>query len=248
MPGGDAQSRLFHVGGAAYSAAEIIRVIGEYLTPERRARIAAVVAERTRSVVPVLEGLYDHGNVCAVMRTAEALGYQALHIVDLQEKFKVANRVTQGAEKWIDLHRWATTRACVVCLRARGYRIAAMCMEDAQPIDAYPFDAPTALFFGGERDGVSRELLDDADARLVIPMPGFTRSFNISVAAGVALHHIREARIRVLGRHGDLDDAEQAALTAAYYLRSVEHAAQLLSRHGPPEVSRAVPSLDDTPS
>lgn len=236
MPSGFPYTGLFRVGGAAYSAAEIIRVLGAYLTPERRDRITAVIAARILSIVPVLEGLYDHGNVCAVIRTAEALGCQTLHVIDLQAKFKIANRVTQGAEKWIDVHRWATTRACTACLRAQGFRIAAMCMEDALPIDSYGFDAPTALVFGGERDGVTRELLERADARLVIPMPGFTRSFNISVAAGLALYYARQARLRALGRSGDLDDAEREALTAAYYLRSVEHAKHLLSaaRRGSP--------------
>jgi len=229
MPGGFPYTGHLRAGGAAYPAAEIIRVLGGYVTAERRARIAAVAAERICSVVPVLEGLYDHGNVCAVIRTAEALGYQTLHVIDSQEKFKLANRVTQGAEKWIDVRRWATTRACLACLRAQGFRIAAMCMEDAQPIADYGVDAPTALVFGGERDGVTAEVLAQADVRLVIPMPGFTRSFNISVAAGIALYQARQARLRVLGRCGDLDEAQREALVAAYCLRGVEHAKHLLT-------------------
>jgi tRNA (guanosine-2'-O-)-methyltransferase len=84
------------------------------------------------------------------------------------------------------------------------------------------------VFFGNEREGVSDELLTAADARMVVPMAGFSKSFNISVAAALTLYHIRQDRIRRAGRHGDLSTGEQAILTAVYYLRSVEHAEAIL--------------------
>lgn len=229
MPARCPHTDTFQVGPRLYTAQEILDGLDEYVTEERRARMEAVVAGRTYSVVPVLEGLYDYGNISAVMRTAEALGCQALHIIDLQERYKLANRVTQGADKWLDICHWCNTRACVTWLRAHGYQIAAMCMEGARPIAECPFDAPTALVFGSEHSGVTRELMELADTRVVIPMPGFTRSFNISVAAALALYHARNERLRASGRHGDLSEAERRALTAAWYLRSVPHAAKLLA-------------------
>lgn len=228
MPNRFPHTGPFHIGGGCFTAAEIIQILDEYLTSERRTRIAEVIDGRTYTVAPVVEGLYDQGNVSAVMRSAEALGYQSLHIAETQENFKIANRVTQGADKWLDVCRWATTRGCVTWLRAHGYRVLAMCMDDARPIAEVEFETPAALCFGSERDGVSTELLELADGRVVIPMPGFTRSFNISVAAGLALYHVREWRLRELGRPGDLTREERESLTAAYYLRAVEHGEKLL--------------------
>ncbi|HDP35259.1 MAG TPA: hypothetical protein ENN29_09145 [Candidatus Hydrogenedentes bacterium] len=75
-------SEPFEFGGRAFTAAEIIAALAPVLLEERRRRIDAVIAERTYSVAPVLEGLYDLGNVSAVLRSAEALGFQAVHIVD----------------------------------------------------------------------------------------------------------------------------------------------------------------------
>lgn len=230
-------------GGHLFEPAEVIRILAPYLTPGRLARIEAVLAERTYAAVPVLEGLYDRGNVSAVIRTAEALGYQAVHIVELQDAFKEANRVTQGADKWLDIHRWDTTRACVACLRARGYRIVAMCMEDAQPIGSLAFDTPTALCFGSEKDGLSPELLERADARAVIPMGGFTRSFNISVAAALTLYHVREDRARRPGRHGSLAPAEHEMLLARYCMLSQGNAGHILRRDAERNAAQA-PRLD----
>ena len=180
MPSRFIHPEPFEIGGHQYAAAEIIDGLTPYLTPERRKKIERVVAERTYSVVPVLEGLYDRGNVSAVLRSAEALGYQAVHIIELSEKFKKAKRVTQGAEKWLDIRTWERTSDCLKHLRACGYRILAAHVEDAQPITEISFAEPTALFFGNEHGGLTAEVLQDADAHVVVPMAGFTRSYNIS--------------------------------------------------------------------
>ena len=218
----------FEIGGHRYAAAEIIEGLTPYLTPERREKIDRVVAARTYSIVPVLEGLYDRGNVSAVLRSAEALGYQAVHLVELSEKFKKANRVTQGAEKWLDIRSWERTADCLEHLRARGYRILAAHVEDAQPITEISFAEPTALFFGNEREGLTAEVLEEADAHVVVPMAGFTQSYNISVAAALALYHIYRDRTERLGAHGDLSEDERRCLTASYYLRCVDYAENVL--------------------
>ncbi len=217
----------FNIRGTLFSAKEILERLGPLLTEERRARIDEVIAGRTYTIVPVVEGLYDRGNVSAVIRSAEALGYQALHVVDTSEKYKEANRITQGADKWLDVVVWKDTLDCVRHLKRRGYRVAATCFEGAVPLDTLDWRQPTALVFGNERDGVSERLLDAADDRVMIPMTGFSRSFNISVAAALALYHLREARNRS-GGHGDLDPATRRSLTASYYLRALPAAHRIL--------------------
>jgi len=218
----------FAIGGEAFTAQEIIAGLTAVLMPERLQRIQDTVAGRTYTVVPVTEGLYDRGNVSAVIRSAEAMGYQALHIVDSSEAFMEARRVTQGAEKWLDIEVWKDTPSCVEHLKSLNYRILATHFENARPIGDVDFDTPTALFFGNERDGLSDTLLSLADERMVVPMSGFTRSFNISVAAALCLYHIQQDRIARRGQHGDLTESERARLTASYCLRSVPHAEGIL--------------------
>lgn len=224
----------FIIQGIPFSAKEIITRLDPMLTPGRRQRIRQTIANRTYTIVPVMEGLYDRGNVSAVLRSAEALGYQAIHIVESAKNFKKANRVTQGAEKWLDIRTWDATAPCVEHLRAHGYRILATHFDNPRPIHEIDFTQPTAIFFGNEKDGVSDELLSKADDRIVIPMLGFSRSFNISVAAALILYHVYQDRSRRQGYHGDLSEEQQLHLTASYYLRSVEHAEGiLLQRHDP---------------
>ena len=220
----------FMLDGRGYAAEEIIRGLEPFLTEHRRERIRQVVAGRTYSIVPVVEGLYDRGNTSAVLRTAEALGYQSVHIIELLTRFKEANRITQGADKWLDVVTWSATVECIGHLRSRGYRILAAHTADARPIHEMDFSQPAAVCFGNEKEGISTTLLDRADERVIVPMSGFTQSFNISVAAAVSLYHIAEDRRRRLGRHGDLSEHEQQCLVAAYYLRCVPEPAHILHR------------------
>ena len=62
-------------GGVEWNSAQIMNALAEYVTEERRDKIASVVAGRTRHLAVVVEGLVNTGNVSAVMRTAEALGF-----------------------------------------------------------------------------------------------------------------------------------------------------------------------------
>ncbi len=218
------------IDGIPHEPAAVIAALESQVTERRRKAIARVVADRTWNVVSVLEGIYDFGNINAVMRSAEALSFQRMHAIETVADYKEANRVAQGAEKWIDLVRWKTTSDCVAHLKGKGYRILATSLEGAEPIGDYAFDQPTALVFGNERAGVTDEMLEAADGCVRIPMAGFTQSFNISVAAALCFYHIRQDRIARLGAHGDLSPEEQEHLIASYYARHVTTAPAIMRR------------------
>ncbi|MBS1970845.1 MAG: RNA methyltransferase [Bdellovibrionales bacterium] len=206
----------------------VLQHIGPLLTAERRQKIDRVVAGRNFETAVVLEGIYDRGNISAVMRTAEGLGYANFHVVETQEKFKEANRVTQGADKWVEVQKWKQSKDCIQALRDQGYRICVTTLEASKPIAEIDFSGKTALVLGNERDGVSREMIDAADERMIIPMPGFVQSFNISVAGALCLYHIMQDRIRRTGSNADLTPKEQEILKALYYMRTQDSAADYL--------------------
>lgn len=218
------------VGSLNVTAEQVLELAAPYLTESRRARIDAVVENRTYSVVPVMENIYDRGNISAVMRSSEALGFQAAHVIELSERFKEANRVTKGADKWLDVVRWKSTAACVNDFKKRGYKIYATHLEAAVPIGEVDWSQPSAIVFGNEKDGVSKQMLEMADQRVIIPMMGFVQSFNISVAAAISLYHIYQDRVRRLGRHGDLTEDEKSVLRALYCLRAAKNPERLLKR------------------
>ncbi len=219
-------SDTIQVGDVRASVDQILR-LGEHLTDERRARLEEVVAKRSLHMVSVLENIYDRGNVSAVMRSAEAFGFLAMYLVDPPGgKFKAANRVTKGAEKWLDVRPHASAAKAVVDLRARGYQIWATDLNTQHTIDTLDWTKPIAIVLGNEKDGVSQEMRDLADGTFRIPMLGFSQSFNISVAAAL-IYYRAYLETRAL-TNAELSETERRQVTANYYLRCFDNPEAIL--------------------
>jgi tRNA (guanosine-2'-O-)-methyltransferase len=219
----------FAASGQALKAREVLELLAPYLTAERQERIRTAVESRTCNVVPVIENIYDRGNISAVLRSSEALGFQCAHVIETGEKFKSSNRVTQGADKWLDVRRWKSTLECTKELKRQGFQIMATHLDSrARDIGEIDFTNPTAIVFGNEKDGISPEMIAECDQTIIIPMRGFVQSFNISVAAAIALYHIFMERSRKLGNQGDLSDAQKEILRADFSLRSSKNPERLL--------------------
>jgi tRNA (guanosine-2'-O-)-methyltransferase len=197
------------------------------LTPERQARIERVVASRLRSVTVVMDRLIDAHNTAAIFRTAEGLGLAAAHVVQHENDDGGAHpRVTQDAHKWLDVQRHASGAQAAQALH--GFEVwAGHLDEKARPYDELPDDRPIALLFGNEHEGPSAETLRVCAGTFCIPMAGFTQSFNVSVAAGIALTRACERRRAYLRSDGDLDEAERAALKARFTLLAAKLARRL---------------------
>lgn len=209
----------------------VCEMIGPLLTAERRKKIDRVLLGRCQSVAVVLESIYDRGNISAVMRTAEAFGFINFHVIETQEKFKEANRVTQGADKWVEVQKWKNTKTCVESLKSKGFKICVTSLEASRPMSEVDWTQPTALVLGNEKEGVSQEMLALADERIIIPMTGFVQSFNISVAGALGLYHIFLERQKRNSKIGDLTESELEVLRAHYYLRTQDSARDILENH-----------------
>ena len=213
-----------------WSPEYIVNQLEQYLSEQRRNRIEEVINQRTHTVVPVIEGLVNSGNISAVMRSAEAMGFYHLHIIENNDHFKHSERTSKGAEKWLISQKWATTLDCVTYLHSQNYQVVVTHLDDtAIPIQEIDFTQPTAIVFGNEKSGASQKMLELADKRCIIPMMGFVESFNISVAAAIGFYHAYSDRIQRQGYHGDLTEEEKLKLKAIYYRRSVKQADRILS-------------------
>jgi tRNA (guanosine-2'-O-)-methyltransferase len=200
-----------------------------FLLPERKARIDAVVAQRTRTLTVVMEALADSQNTNALLRTAESFGVQEVHVVEgPQKRFDRNKKISQNADKWLEVVRWKDTASCLAALKARGFRIYATHLgEGSATLAELSFAEPVALVFGNEHAGVSEEAQRLADRVFAIPMRGFSQSLNVSVAAAICLARAVDRREVERGRHGDLTSVEAEALLAKFYALSVNQRARV---------------------
>jgi len=169
----------------------------------------------------VLERQTDIHNQMAVMRTAEAMGLVNVWLVDdaVQPQLPEFNKsVTKGAHGWLQLRHFDDTTSCIAALRTEGWEIWATDLAagavEATIDNLSPLPDKVAIVMGRESDGVSQEMLEEADKRVFLPMFGFTESFNLSVATGMILQRLFDICPEA---HGDLSDSEIADLRARWY-------------------------------
>ena len=96
-----------------------------------------------------------------------------------------------GAQKWVDLNRYNSVKDTISDLKQKGYQIVATTPHEKDAM-LHDFDVTkkSCFFFGRETEGLSQEVIDQADCFLKIPMVGFTESLNISVSAAIILQHV----------------------------------------------------------
>ncbi|CAG9466060.1 unnamed protein product [Pedinophyceae sp. YPF-701] len=211
----------FSINGKSIDADAVIGMMSRFMSEERMERIRRVADLRTFSVVPVLEGCHDLGNMAAVARSADALGFGAMHVIHNEgNKFKQTNRVSRGSEKWVRIQAWGESHECLTHLKEIGYRVLVTHLsENTMELHDVDWSIPTAVVLGNEHDGVTPEALALADGSVKIPMVGMVESFNISVAAALVLYEARQSRIDKLGCSGDLTDEQKRVLHAVMALR-----------------------------
>lgn len=206
-------------------ASVVVQALAPLVTPRRLARMDAVIARRTRSLVPVLEDLADPHNGAAVLRSADAFGCHEVHVVEKRHPFAVSHRVTRGTHRWLDLVRHESIEECLGLLRGRAYRVFVAAMDGELTPEQLAKVDRAAVVFGNEHKGVSRSVRDIADGTYAIPMEGFVESLNVSVASAITLY------VASRGRHGDLDEAAREEIRARYLLASVRDAARIVDEH-----------------
>ena len=214
--------------------AKLIEGLEQFVTDERKERLLSVLDNRTRHVTVVLEDLYQTQNISAVMRSCECYGIQDAYIVENRNTFEIHKDISMGADKWLTLHHYPhsehNVKQCIEDLHARGYTVIATLPDEKRTtIMDLPVERKTAFLFGTELTGLSEEAVRYADGAALIPMYGFTESFNISNSAAIILSHFSE-RLRHSEVDWKLTPDEREELYFSWLQKSIRNSESLI-RH-----------------
>ena len=161
------------------------------LTDNRKKRFLEVLSKRTNHFTIAMEDVFQLHNTSAVMRSCEVFGIQQLNVIEERYTKSIDKEIAMGAQKWVDVNRFESISNCISTLKNKGYQIIATTPhENSCLMNEFDISKPSALFFGTERDGLSDEVLKNADGYLKIPMVGFTESLNISVSAAIIIQNL----------------------------------------------------------
>lgn len=184
----------------------LIEYLQDFISDARLERINTVLDQRTQHLTVVLEDIYQPYNASAVLRSCDGFGIQDVHVIENNNQFDASSQVTIGADQWLTVNRYKkpdhdNVSDCFKELRKRGYQIVATTPhENDSNLNELDISKPTALVFGTELEGVTDQVLEQADAFVKIPMAGFSESFNISVSAAICLY---DTSLRL--RQSDID-------------------------------------------
>lgn len=159
-------------------------------------RVIIVIAHNIRSV----------HNVGSILRSSDGFGVKRVILTGYTPYPKLPNdnrlphisrkitdqihKTALGAEQTLTIEHQHTPD--LNSIKNDGYRLVGL--EQAERSIALPDYEPTdkiALLLGEEVAGITPDLLHFCDDVLEIPMYGHKESFNVSVAAGIALYSLR---------------------------------------------------------
>ena len=196
-----------------YTRAELEKM----LTSERIDRFLRVLDRRSDYITVIAENFFNPGNVSALVRTIDAVGFYDVNVIEYNNRYKHNEKISRGTEKWVKTVRHKSLDDCFTGLRDRGYKIA---YADPAPDNIEIFDVdvstPLAILFGTEMEGVSDMAKEKADFGFRLPMKGFVESFNVSVSAALTLFTLRNKIEKEIGKEILLGEEKKKELFASW--------------------------------
>jgi len=131
----------------------------------------------------------DPGNVGSILRTMDAVGAQALFLLDggVDAYHPSLVRASMGTLFWIPTLRTGFDEF-IAWARRGGLQLIGTSAHAAADYRSAMVTRPWVLVLGSEQKGLSASQLEACDRRVSLPMRGRASSLNLSVAAGIFLY------------------------------------------------------------
>lgn len=160
-----------------------------------------------RDLVLIIHNVRSCHNVGAMLRLADGLGVKKVFLTGytpypaydgdtrlphLTAKLtRQIHKTALGAEETVSWKYEEDISRVIAELKESGHRIAALEQTSTSiPLPKYIAPQSLALIVGREVEGIETEVLAQCDEAVMIPMQGHKESFNVSVAAGIALYSL----------------------------------------------------------
>ncbi len=148
-------------------------------------------------IILALDDIQDPGNLGTILRTADSVGLKQILVskgtADAYNPKVV--RSTMGAIFRVNVIECENLKETLKELQSKDYKVMTTSLKAKKSI--YEVDYKKKIIvIGNEANGVSKEILNLADEKVIIPMLGKTESLNASVATGVILYEYVRQKIK----------------------------------------------------
>lgn len=148
-------------------------------------------------IIVCLDNIQDPGNLGTIIRTLDSVGVH--QIVMSKDTADVYNpkvvRSTMGAIFRITMIYATEMGEQIKKMQENKYQVVITSLDAKKTI--YDIDySKKVIVIGNEANGVSKEIQDLANEKVIIPMLGKTESLNASVAAGIVMYEYVRQQIK----------------------------------------------------
>jgi 23S rRNA (guanosine2251-2'-O)-methyltransferase len=159
-----------------------------------------------RDIIVIAHDMRSTFNVGSLLRTAEGMGVKKVYLTGYTPyplcksdnrlphiAIKLHDQIVKtslGAEKSLPWHHADDIFPLLRSLEQEGYQLAALEQSAfSTPLPTFHPTQKIALLLGTEVTGLPAQLLEAVPLHLEIPMSGKKESFNVVIAAAMALYH-----------------------------------------------------------
>lgn len=165
---------------------------------DRLRRFYEVLQKRQKDLAVFVDDVTNEHNFSAILRTCDAVGVMRVYYFSEAKKgIEINEAVSMAANRWLFIERVCEREKAIKELKERENLQVVVTWLDESSKDFREIDytKPTLLAVGNELKGVSEDILNLADERIVIPMMGMVQSLNVSVATGIILYEALRQRL-----------------------------------------------------
>ena len=150
----------------------------------------------TPGLLVVLDGIEDPHNLGAILRSAEAAGADGVFLPRHRTAGLSATvaKASAGAVSHIKVARVPNIAQLVESVKKRGYWVVGLDAASDLSIWETDLSGPVVLVVGNEGSGLHRLVREKCDFVVSLPIHGKVSSYNVSVAAGIALYEVLRQR------------------------------------------------------
>lgn len=154
--------------------------------------------ETNQEYILVLDSLQDPGNMGTIIRTADSANINQIIInkTTVDPYSPKVIRSTMGAIYRTNIIEVEDLKTTLKEMKSKGFQIITTDLKATQSIYDINYNNKTVVVIGNEANGVSQEILQTADKKVIIPMLGKTESLNASIAASIMIYEYVRQKIQ----------------------------------------------------
>jgi tRNA/rRNA methyltransferase len=154
--------------------------------------------ETNQDYILALDSLQDPGNMGTIIRTADSANINQIIInkTTVDPYSPKVIRSTMGAIYRTNIIEVEDLKATLKEMKLKGFQIITTDLKATRSIYDINYNNKTVVVIGNEANGVSQEILQTADKKVIIPMLGKTESLNASIAASIMIYEYVRQKIQ----------------------------------------------------